>query len=68
MAAPSHQSWLSGANSPATDFPLTHLPYGAFERDGRQSLCVAIGDHLLDLNAIAGLLPHSLSHACQAPP
>src|SRR3984893_12990695 len=64
-----HKSWLSTANDPATDFPLTHLPYGAFEFEGQQHLCVAIGIHLLDLHACAtsGLLPPTLVEACQAP-
>ena len=63
-----HQSWLPSANDPATDFPLSHLPYGAFEVDGSQHLCVAIGTHLLDLYqcAQAGLLPASVAAACQS--
>src|SRR5271168_4406172 len=67
--APSHQSWLPEANQPTADFPLTHLPYGAFEDEGEQHLCVAIGTHLLDLYTCAesGLLPPSLVEACQAP-
>jgi fumarylacetoacetase len=65
----SHKSWLPEANQPTADFPLTHLPYGAFEREGQQHLCVAIGTHLLDLHACAasGLLPPTLVEACQAP-
>ena len=67
-AAP-HKSWLPEANKPTADFPLTHLPYGAFDYEGQQHLCVAIGTHLLDLHACAmsGLLPASLVEACQAP-
>ena len=63
-----HQSWLPAANDPATDFPLTHPPYGAFSLDGQPHLCIAIGTHLLDLYACvaAGLLPPSLTAACQA--
>jgi fumarylacetoacetase len=63
------QSWLSDANDPATDFPLTHLPFGAFETAGSQHLCVAIGTHLLDLHAVAesDLLPHDLKAALQSP-
>jgi fumarylacetoacetase len=65
----SHQSWLPEANAATADFPLTHLPYGAFEHEGQQHLCVAIGAHLLDLYACArsGLLPPGLVEACQAP-
>lgn len=67
--SPEHQSWLTSANDPATDFPLTHLPYGAFENEGQPHLCVAIGTHLLDLHACAeaALLPASLAAACRAP-
>jgi fumarylacetoacetase len=72
MAKPhisSPQSWIPEANHPTTDFPLTHLPYGAFEFQGQQHLCVAIGAHLLDLHACAeaDLLPPSLKSACQSP-
>jgi fumarylacetoacetase len=64
-----HQSWLPSANDHATDFPLTHLPYGAFEIDGQPHLCSAIGTHLLDLHACAeaNLLPPGLTAACKAP-
>jgi fumarylacetoacetase len=64
-----HQSWLTSANDPTADFPLTHLPYGAFELDGQPRLCIAIGTHLLDLYACAqaNLLPSSVTVACQAP-
>lgn len=63
------RSWLPAANDPGTDFPLSHLPYGAFEFENRQRLCVAIGAHLLDLYACAeaGLLPPSLEAACKQP-
>lgn len=71
MAKPSssvHQSWLAAANDPSTDFPLTHLPYGAFQVGKGQHLCVAIGTHLLDLYdcAEASLLPPKLKAACQS--
>lgn len=63
------QSWLSEANQPTADFPLTHLPYGAFELEGQQHICVAVGAHLLDLHACAAsnLLPPTLVEVCQAP-
>ena len=73
MAKPSggasHKSWLPEANQPTAEFPLTHLPYGAFELQGQQHLCVAIGAHLLDLHdcAASGLLPPTLVEVCQAP-
>jgi len=63
------ESWLPEANQSAADFPLTHLPFGAFELEGQQRICVAIGVHLLDLHACAtsNLLPPTLIEACQAP-
>ena len=69
QTAPVHESWLPEANQPNADFPLTHLPYGAFELEGQQHLCVAIGAHLLDLHACAAsnLLHPTLVAACQAP-
>src|SRR5271168_604454 len=67
--AESDKSWLPEANETTADFPLTHLPYGAFELEGQQHLCVAIGAHLLDLNACAAanLLPPTLVEGCQSP-
>jgi fumarylacetoacetase len=73
MIKPHHpvapQSWLPEANTPTTGFSLTHLPYGAFDAKGQQHLCVAIGSHLLDLNAVgkSNLFPAELSAACQSP-
>jgi fumarylacetoacetase len=72
---PIHKSWLPDANRPTTDFPLTHLPYGAFAVEDQQAeqvqqhLCVAIGSHLLDLHACAeaNLFPANLRSACQSP-
>jgi fumarylacetoacetase len=66
---PHHQSWLPEANDPTTDFPLTHLPYSAFAIEDQQHLCVAIGNHLLDLYACAeaDLLPSELKDVCQLP-
>jgi len=63
------QSWLSDANHSENGFPLAHLPYGAFEVEDGQHLCVAVGAHLLDLYACAeaGLLPASLATACRQP-
>ena len=64
-----HKSWLPKANDSTTSFPLTHLPYGAFDANGDQHLCIAVGTHLLDLYRCAevGLLPRTLIAACQAP-
>jgi len=66
LAPLAHESWLPKANSPTTDFPLTHLPYGVFEHAGERRVCVAIGTHLLDLNAVCDLVPAGLAKACRA--
>jgi fumarylacetoacetase len=65
---PIHKSWLPDANRPTADFPLAHLPYGAFATQDQQHLCVAIGSHLLDLHACAeaNLLPRELKSVCQS--
>ncbi len=68
---PARLSWLESANTATTDFPLQNLPYGAFRRaaDSPAHLGVAIGDSLLDLAAAApaGLLPDTVTAACQQP-
>lgn len=57
---PALTSWVSGADG-HRDFPIQNLPYGIFSiDDDRMRPCVAIGDHLLDLAAISGLLPVEL--------
>lgn len=66
---PAHQSWLPEANDPVANFPLTHLPYSAFALEDQQHLCVAIGNHLLDLYACAtaNLLPAEFKTVLQLP-
>jgi len=54
------QSWVAGANDPASDFPIQNLPLGWFRR--RQSVenfrpGVAIGAQIVDLLAARDLLP-----------
>ncbi|MGY2373562.1 fumarylacetoacetase [Pseudomonas sp. SDO524_S393] len=59
------QSWVESANAHA-DFPLQNLPYGIFsDADDRRRACVAIGDFILDLQALkaTGVLS---SEACRA--
>jgi len=53
---PGARSWIPVDD--ASDFPIQNLPYGAFVRDGVRHLGMAIGDHVLDLRALAesGLL------------
>ncbi len=57
---PALTSWVAGADG-HRDFPIQNLPYGIFSiDDDRPRPCVAIGDHLLDLAVISGLLPVEL--------
>jgi len=50
---PALRSWV--AVPTGSDFPIQNLPFGAFRRGHDEPrLCVAIGDAMLDLNAIAG--------------
>lgn len=37
-----------------SDFPLNNLPYGAYTRPGssKPHLCVALGDHVVDLGQL----------------
>lgn len=52
-------SWVSGANTPETHFPLNNLPYGVFSiGEDAPRCCVAIGDQVLDLAVLeeVGLL------------
>jgi fumarylacetoacetase len=53
---PNLKSWVTiPANS---DFPIQNLPFGIFEKDGQKRAAVAIGDQLIDLDALqsTGLL------------
>ncbi|MEE9454515.1 MAG: fumarylacetoacetase [Paracoccaceae bacterium] len=54
------KSWVAGANTPDTHFPLNNLPYGVYGREGGYPVCcVAIGDMVLDLSVLEaeGLIP-----------
>lgn len=60
---PALSSWVPGADG-HPDFPVQNLPYGIFSVDGGEKRpAVAIGDKLLDLSAISGLLPVELHGA-----
>ncbi len=64
---PTRRSWVASAQGHA-DFPLQNLPYGVFApADGSPRAGVAIGDHILDLRALAGtgLLPRAVVPALQ---
>lgn len=66
---PSAQSWLASANHPDTDFPLQNLPFGRYRRAPQDALRigVAIGDQVLDLQAV-GLVNSQDMHALMALP
>ncbi|XP_037908961.1 fumarylacetoacetase [Hermetia illucens] len=51
-----------------SDFPLENLPYGVFStRDNSQKrVCVAIGEHVLDLAAVSQLYPQNVQAALQS--
>ncbi len=56
---PTLKSWVASANG-HKDFPVQNLPFGVFSSgDGTPRIGVAIGDHILDLTALAatGLVP-----------
>lgn len=51
---PKRTSWLETANWPGCDFPIQNLPHGVFSSEGRGPRGgVAIGDAILDLQALA---------------
>ncbi len=53
---PDARSFVESANVSNCDFPIQNLPFGAFtnRQNSCASLCVAIGDQVLDLEAAAG--------------
>jgi len=65
---PALRSWVESANLPGADFPIQNLPLGAFERDGNARTGVAIGDRVVDLQALhdAALLDGDAAIACAA--
>lgn len=48
---PALESWVDVP--PGSDFPIQNLPFGAFVRDGKPRIGVAIGERILDLRALA---------------
>ena len=59
------KSWVESANADGSDFPIQHLPYGCFATKDGQRCGVAIGDQILDLAAVAELLPAFAKQAAQ---
>ena len=56
---PALKSWVESASDHA-DFPIQNLPFGIFSPPGgKPRPGVAIGDHILDLQEIAALLPET---------
>jgi fumarylacetoacetase len=54
---PALRSWVDSANGHG-EFPIQNLPWGVFSRAGEEPRAgIAIGDRILDLPAIAGLIP-----------
>jgi fumarylacetoacetase len=51
------RSWVEAANDRTTDFPIQNLPFGVFRRgdDAPARIGVAIGEQILDVNAVHGL-------------
>ena len=46
------RSWVESANNPETEFPLNNLPIGRYLDDDQPTLCVALGDRIVDLRAL----------------
>ncbi len=64
---PARTSWVESAQGHA-DFPIQNLPLGIFSpRGGDPRPGTAIGDSILDLRAIAHLLPAILNGSLSAP-
>ncbi|KAH8239338.1 hypothetical protein KR032_003335 [Drosophila birchii] len=51
-----------------SDFPLENLPYAVFSTQNNEvhRLCVAIGEHVLDLKAVSQLYPAQVQKSLQA--
>jgi fumarylacetoacetase len=65
---PERRSWVSGATSPDTDFPIQNLPFGVFRVGGAARGGVALGDRIIDLARLrdAGLFAGPAAEAAQA--
>jgi fumarylacetoacetase len=70
---PDARSWVESANRAGAPFPIQNLPFGVVRRRGGEGrIGVAIGDEVLDLEALAsgGLLdsiPEAVREAIRAP-
>jgi fumarylacetoacetase len=62
---PARRSWVESANAPGTDFPIQNLPFGVFD-DGKGARGgVALGNSIIDLEALkrAGLISGAAAEA-----
>jgi fumarylacetoacetase len=68
---PALRSFVASANAPDGDFPIQNLPYAVFRTRGETPrVGVAIGDEILDVAAVSGLLAGTAgtaAAACAAP-
>jgi fumarylacetoacetase len=63
---PARRSWVPGADG-HPDFPIQNLPLGVFSPHGGKARGgVAIGDRILDLSTLAGLLTGDALNAAEA--
>lgn len=46
-------SWIESANQEDSPFPIQHLPFGRWLRQGQVRAALAIGDRILDLTSVA---------------
>jgi fumarylacetoacetase len=53
---PDLESWIESANVATTDFPIQNLPLGCYRAPGGARPGVAIGDHIVDLDAARTVL------------
>ncbi|GGZ24055.1 fumarylacetoacetase [Asticcacaulis endophyticus] len=64
---PKRQSWVDSANG-HSDFPIQNLPLGVFSVGGEaRRIGTAIGDYIVDLKALSGLLPAEVAPALSQP-
>jgi fumarylacetoacetase len=62
---PARRSWVESANAPGTDFPIQNLPFGVFDDGNGARGGVALGDSIIDLEALkrAGLISGAAAEA-----
>ena len=64
------KSWIEGANSQNTNFPLNNLPFGVcYSEGGAPYCCTAVGDNVLNLAQLhdAGYLPKLTENVFASP-